>query len=146
MAALCKTRRRARRFGQRCRMEGQECSGKLRSSTIPVRIFSRNILRDFPAKTRAVSDRLWTRSASRFGGERVRKREDKRGGMGWVGSLATLSAVCFGAERMRRARNTQKRALFRTGFGRGLRLALVASGCENERDARKSACLCDRVH
>ena len=82
---------------------------------------------------------LWTRSASRFGGERVRKREDKRGGKGWVGSLARLSAVCFGAERMRRARNTQKRALFRTGFGRGLRLALVASGCENGRTARESA-------
>ena len=56
------------------------------------------------------------------------------------GGLAGLSAVCFGAERMRRARNTQKRAQFRTGFGRGLGSALVASGCENERDARKSAC------
>ena len=40
---------------------------------------------------------------------------------------------------MRRARNTQTRAQFRSGFGRGLRCALAASGCEHGRDTRKSA-------
>ena len=73
--------------------------------------------------------------AVRFGAGRMRRYALAAGSE----RLWARSAVCFCAELMRKAPSTRKCAQFETGFGRGLRCALVVNGCENERTARKSA-------
>ena len=68
------------------------------------------------AKKRAGSERVWARSAWRFGGERVRKWAKYAKTRAVLDRLWALSAVRFGGEQLRKWEdNAKKRVFYATG-------------------------------